>query len=60
MPAITRAVRPPRALQLPYGLGAPLGRPGDTALHRRILARLLDLCMRTDVPVLETFNPEEP
>ncbi len=55
MPGITAAVRPPRALAVPYGLGYPLGRPGDADLHRAILLRLLALCTRTDVPVVATL-----
>ncbi len=55
MPAITAAVRPPRALSVPYGLGYPLGRPNDPELHRDILRQLLALCARTDVPVLASL-----
>jgi D-proline reductase (dithiol) PrdB len=44
LPEITRKVQPPRALEVPYPLGFPLGRPGDADLHRRILRSLLEMC----------------
>ena len=56
MPEITRKIRPPRALAVPYRLGFPLGRPDDAELQRRILRTLLGLCSRGDVPVLAAFT----
>ena len=53
---ITRKVRPPRALAVPYSLGFPLGRPGDAQLQRGIIEALLALLPREDVPVLEPLN----
>jgi hypothetical protein len=53
---VTRKIRPPRALAVPYPLGFPLGEPGDAALQTSILRALLDLVDRTDVPVLEKFG----
>ena len=52
---VTRKIRPPRALTVPYPLGFPLGEPGDAQLQRAILRALLALVERTDVPVLEPF-----
>ena len=52
LPEVTRAVRPPRALSLPYPLGYPLGAPRDPELQRRILRALLALTARDDVPVV--------
>ena len=40
---ITRKVRTPRALTVPYALGYPLGEPGDAALQTRILRAALAL-----------------
>jgi hypothetical protein len=57
LPKITRKIRPPRTLSVPYRLGFPLGRPNDAELQRRILRALLGLCSRRDVPVLEEFSP---
>jgi hypothetical protein len=42
---VTRKVRTPRALAVPYALGYPLGKPDDPALQTRILRaafKLLD------------------
>ena len=52
LPEVTRKVRPPRALAVPYPLGYPLGMPNETEMQRAILRALLALCERTDVPVL--------
>jgi hypothetical protein len=57
LPEITRAVRPPRALSVPYPLGFPLGAPRDPELQRRILRALLALTERDDVPVVLDFEP---
>jgi D-proline reductase (dithiol) PrdB len=53
LPDITRAVRPPRALAVPWKLGYPLGAAGDAELQTRVVRRLLALCTRTDVPVID-------
>jgi hypothetical protein len=57
LPEVTRKVRPPRALSVPWPLGFPLGAPGEPALQRRVLTELLALLPRTDVPILEHFVP---
>ena len=54
---ITRRIRPPRALSVPYLLGFPLGEADNVGLQTSILRALIALLHRTDVPVLETFNP---
>ncbi len=56
LPDITRKIRPPRALAVPYPLGYPLGTPDDPALQRAVLRALLDLCTETTVPVLRTMG----
>jgi len=40
---------------VPFQLGFPLGLAGDPAGQLAILRRLLLLCARTDVPVLEVL-----
>jgi hypothetical protein len=60
LPEVTRAVRPPRALEVPYPLGYPLGAPHDAELQRRILRTLLALTARDDVPLLAPFESEGP
>jgi hypothetical protein len=52
LPDITRAIRAPRALAVPYPLGYPLGEPGNIEMQRSILRELLRLCLRDDVPIL--------
>ncbi len=52
LPEITRKVRPPRSLAVPYRLGFPLGEAGRPELQRRILKELLDLVRRQDVPFI--------
>ncbi len=53
---VTRKVKPPRALFVPFPLGYPLGKPQDTALQRKIIEETLKLLERTDLPVLEAFR----
>jgi len=55
---ITRKIRPPRALAVPYPLGFPLGEANNSELQKIILLQLLALLQRDDVPVLEEFQPE--
>jgi hypothetical protein len=54
LPEVTRAVRPPRALAVPFALGYPLGAPDDSRLQLEILRELLALLPDGDVPVLRT------
>lgn len=54
---ITRKIRPPRALAVPYRLGYPLGEANNRELQTAILKQLLALVTRSDVPVLEAFDP---
>jgi hypothetical protein len=54
---ITRKIRPPRALAVPYQLGYPLGEANNRDLQTAILQQLLTLVTRSDVPVLEAFDP---
>jgi hypothetical protein len=57
MPEVTEKVGAPRALEVPWPLGYPLGAPNDAALQRKVLHALLALLGRDDVPVLERFEP---
>lgn len=56
LPDITRKVRPPRALAVPYGLGFPLGEANRPRLQLRILEELLALVRREDVPLITDFD----
>ncbi len=59
LPEVTRAVRPPRALSIPFPLGYPLGAPDDAPLQRRILRALLALTGEDYVPVLRSLELAE-
>jgi hypothetical protein len=52
MPEVTRAVRTPRALSVPFALGYPLDRPGDPAAQRRVLRQLLRLVLVDGAPIV--------
>jgi len=55
---LTKKVRTPRALFVPYPLGYPLGRPDDPELQTRILRAAFALLTRSGPPsVLVDFDP---
>lgn len=56
----TAAIRPPRALWVPFMLGRPLGAPNDPDFQRRVLHALLALFEREAGPVLEDFPEDAP
>jgi hypothetical protein len=56
LPEITAKVGVPRALEVPWPLGDPLGRADDADLQRRVLRAALALTERTDVPLVEAFR----
>jgi len=56
----TAAMRPPRALWVPFMLGRPLGVPGDAAFQRRVVVAALNLFGRDRGPVLEDHAEEAP
>jgi hypothetical protein len=49
---VVEAVRPPRALIVPFAHGYPLDVPNDAARQRRVLARALALAERDAAPPL--------
>ena len=49
------AMRPPRALWVPFELGRPFGEPNDAALQMRVLRAALDLLGAPTGPVLGVF-----
>lgn len=58
LPEVTAAVRPPRALAVPFPLGYPLGRPSEPSVQRRVLRALLALALAEGVPLLAELSPE--
>ena len=56
---VTRKVRPPRSLYVPYRFGYPLGRPNDPKLQHKIVRAALDLLESPeDLPILRNFAGE--
>ena len=51
----TEAVKPPRALFVPFPYGHALGRPEDPALQHRVLTAALALTAERSVPILRDF-----
>jgi hypothetical protein len=56
----TAAIRPPRALWVPFMLGRPFGTPGEAGFQRRVLLALLSLFERPQGPLLEDFPDDAP
>ena len=56
----TAAIRPPRALWVPFLLGRPFGAPNEPDFQRRVLRNLLSLFERSAGPVLEDFPDDAP
>jgi hypothetical protein len=56
----TAAIKPPRALWVPFMLGRPFGAPNEPAFQRRVLRHLLALFERDAGPVLEDFPEDAP
>ncbi len=56
----TAAIRPPRALWVPFMLGRPFGAPNEPDFQRRVLRALLALLERAPGPVLEDFPDDAP
>lgn len=56
----TAAIKPPRALWVPFMLGRPFGVPNDPAFQHTVLHALLRLFDARSGPVLEDFTNEAP
>ena len=56
----TAAMRPPRALWVPFPLGRPFGAPHAPDFQREVLRAVLRLLERTLGPVLEDFPEDAP
>ena len=56
----TAAIKPPRALWVPFMLGRPFGVPNDSAFQRKVLLSALRLLERDSGPVLEDFPEDAP
>ncbi|MHB8876502.1 MAG: hypothetical protein ACYC8T_22635 [Myxococcaceae bacterium] len=56
LPEVTRKMRAPRALSVPYRLGFALGEADAPGLQRDILRQLLKLALVDEVPHLAEFE----
>ena len=56
----TAAIRPPRALWVPFVLGRPFGVPSEPDFQRDVLRALLSLFERSSGPVLEDYSDDAP
>jgi hypothetical protein len=56
----TAAIKPPRALWVPFMLGRPFGVPNDAAFQRRVLIALLRLFEAKHGPVLADHGEDAP
>lgn len=57
LPEITRRVKPPRALAVPFPLGYPLGAPRDAARQTAVIESALALLSRPGPgPILESLS----
>ena len=56
----SEAIKPPRALWVPYELGRPLGQPNDPDFQKRVLRACLGLLDADSGPVLEDYPEEVP
>ncbi|MGA8183491.1 MAG: hypothetical protein WB819_07590 [Terriglobia bacterium] len=55
---VTKKVRPPRSLYVPFPFGYPLGKPNDPKLQHQIIRGALDLLESPDeLPILRNFVP---
>lgn len=56
----TEAIKPPRALWVPFDLGRPLGVPNDAEFQTRVLLSVLKLLEESSGPVLRDFAEDVP
>ncbi|MEO7729116.1 MAG: hypothetical protein ABIS45_17840 [Burkholderiales bacterium] len=56
----TAAIKPSRALWVPFMLGRPFGAPNEPDFQRKVLRALLALFTRPSGPVLEDFPEDAP
>lgn len=56
----SKAIKPPRALWVPYELGRPLGLPNDAEFQKRVLRACLGLLEADSGPVLEDYPEDIP
>lgn len=56
---VTKKVRPPRSLYVPFPFGHPLGKPNNPELQHRVIRAALNLLEGPDqLPILRNFQVE--
>ncbi|MEM7218620.1 MAG: hypothetical protein AAF515_09665 [Pseudomonadota bacterium] len=56
----TQAVRPPRALWVPFALGRPLGSAGDAEFQKAVMRSALGMLATASEPTIEDYPLEAP
>ena len=56
----TEAIKPPRALWVPFDLGRPLGVPNNAEFQKRVLLSVLKLFEESSGPILRDFPEDAP
>jgi hypothetical protein len=56
----TEAIKPPRALWVPFDLGRPLGVPHDAGFQKRVLLSALKLLEEPSGPIITDFPEDAP
>lgn len=60
IPQHVQAMKPPRALLVPFELGRPLGAPDAPQLQLSVLREALALVLRLDSQICERYSEDEP
>lgn len=53
---VTRIIRPPRALFVPFRFGYPLGEPNNAEIQHKVIAEALSLLHEPELPIMRIFG----
>ena len=53
---VTRIIRPPRSLYVPFRFGYPLGEPNNPDIQHEIIAEALSLLYEHELPMMRIFG----
>lgn len=53
---VTKIIKPPRALFVPFDFGHPLGEANNAELQHRIISSALELLPQSNLPLLREFT----
>lgn len=54
---VTKIIKPPRSLFVPFKMGYPLGLPNDADLQLSVIKQALSLLEKNNTPILAEFVP---